>query len=332
MFPPMSIEEFPISTETSDSLATGTPELTGATKFFFWLSSVPKTCTLAAIKAAMAIIPNGGTSGQVLTKTNSSDGVVHWATPSSLLDGGVPDGGTTGQVLAKASDTDQDLEWVDVAGGGDGGGGGGDPIIPIVPEGEMLAGAIASYNGHLYMATADTEITAAPSPTGESGVNPDLLHVGPAWPRCTLRLPYGVLIDATPGTALSAQLFSAADYTRDTNFKGAITIGGDPPQDGTAGDVVFSPGDSSKTYEVEIFGSVYNDAAGTAALFWPMNSGGNGMYAQGAQTSGAGSAPIVSAVKRMPGAWGATGALQSAGDVDSAIDAGLTIVITQRDN
>ena len=33
--------------------------------------------------------------------------------------GGVPDGGTTGQTLSKASDADQDTEWATSAGGGD---------------------------------------------------------------------------------------------------------------------------------------------------------------------------------------------------------------------
>lgn len=54
-------------------------------------------------------VPTGGTTGQVLTKTSSTDYDTEWAdaTGSSL-----PAGGTTGQVLAKASGADGDVEWV----------------------------------------------------------------------------------------------------------------------------------------------------------------------------------------------------------------------------
>lgn len=40
---------------------------------------------------------------------------------------GLPDGGSTGQVLTKASSADGDVSWQDVAGGG----GGGTPVVPI---------------------------------------------------------------------------------------------------------------------------------------------------------------------------------------------------------
>ena len=61
-------------------------------------------------------VPDGGSSGQVLTK--NSDGTYSWQNPISVSLNGIPSGGTTGQVLAKNSNTDFDTEWVDDAGSG----------------------------------------------------------------------------------------------------------------------------------------------------------------------------------------------------------------------
>jgi len=83
------ITEFPIETATEATLPSGTPELTGATRFFFWLSGAAKVCSLATMKAAMAILPTGGTTGQVLAKASGTDGDVEW------VDGGGGGGGGT---------------------------------------------------------------------------------------------------------------------------------------------------------------------------------------------------------------------------------------------
>lgn len=55
-------------------------------------------------------LPAGGSSGQVLTKSSASDYAVTWSTPPT----GIPNGGTTGQVLSKNSNTDQDIGWASV--------------------------------------------------------------------------------------------------------------------------------------------------------------------------------------------------------------------------
>lgn len=59
----MAIEEFPIQTETQATLADGTPELTAATRFFFWLSGAAKKCTLADIRSALGLVSNDPTLG-----------------------------------------------------------------------------------------------------------------------------------------------------------------------------------------------------------------------------------------------------------------------------
>ena len=57
-------------------------------------------------------VPTGGTTGQVLKKSSSTDFDTEWGSVEAL-----PTGGTTGQVLAKASSASYDVEWVDQSGG-----------------------------------------------------------------------------------------------------------------------------------------------------------------------------------------------------------------------
>lgn len=61
-------------------------------------------------------VPDGGSSGQVLTK--NSDGTYSWQNPISVSLNGIPSGGTTGQVLTKNSNADYDATWVNDAGTG----------------------------------------------------------------------------------------------------------------------------------------------------------------------------------------------------------------------
>lgn len=63
---------------------------------------------------AGSAIPDGGSTGQVLTKDSGSDGDASWQTPASAgeAENGVPSGGSTNQILAKASGTDFDTAWV----------------------------------------------------------------------------------------------------------------------------------------------------------------------------------------------------------------------------
>lgn len=52
-------------------------------------------------------IPNGGTTGQVLTKESNADGDANWETPSK-----VPPGGSIYTALSKLSNADGDFDWV----------------------------------------------------------------------------------------------------------------------------------------------------------------------------------------------------------------------------
>lgn len=52
-------------------------------------------------------IPEGGDEGQVLGKTSDEDGEIAWITPES----GVPSGGDTHETLVKQSDEDNDAIW-----------------------------------------------------------------------------------------------------------------------------------------------------------------------------------------------------------------------------
>ncbi len=56
-------------------------------------------------------VPDGGTTGQHLSKASNADGDVIWETPPAPGGGGIPPGGTTGQHLAKQSSTDGDVIW-----------------------------------------------------------------------------------------------------------------------------------------------------------------------------------------------------------------------------
>lgn len=55
---------------------------------------------------AIGDVPNGGTTGQVLTKLSNLDQDINWETPQTL-----PVGGTIGEVLTKDSSTDFDYSW-----------------------------------------------------------------------------------------------------------------------------------------------------------------------------------------------------------------------------
>ena len=106
----------------------------------------PKSSTSATVPENRKI-PDGGSSGQVLTKSSSSDYAVDWETPSTtptnqrIPRGGntnqvitktgsanyatawrdvpkeLPAGGTTGQILKKKTNTDGDVEWDNEEGG-----------------------------------------------------------------------------------------------------------------------------------------------------------------------------------------------------------------------
>ena len=60
-----------------------------------------------------AAVPTGGTTGQALVKTSSSDYALAWQT----IDAGhsIPSGGLNGQVLAKSSDSDYAVTWTSVS-------------------------------------------------------------------------------------------------------------------------------------------------------------------------------------------------------------------------
>ena len=53
------------------------------------------------------VIPDGGTTGQLLSKHSNTDYDISWEDAPEAL----PQGGTTGQVLSKASNTDYDVSW-----------------------------------------------------------------------------------------------------------------------------------------------------------------------------------------------------------------------------
>lgn len=55
---------------------------------------------------AIGGVPDGGATGQVLTKASNLDQDIDWQTPQTL-----PIGGTTGQILTKNSSTDFDYSW-----------------------------------------------------------------------------------------------------------------------------------------------------------------------------------------------------------------------------
>ena len=55
-------------------------------------------------------LPTGGSSGQVLVKTGSSDGAAGWSTLTGLL----PEGGSANQVLVKDTSTNHDVSWATI--------------------------------------------------------------------------------------------------------------------------------------------------------------------------------------------------------------------------
>ena len=62
------------------------------------------------MSAGGAVLPDGGTSGQVLTKNSSTNGDASWETPGVAL----PAGGTAGQYLRKSANSDYSVEWANI--------------------------------------------------------------------------------------------------------------------------------------------------------------------------------------------------------------------------
>lgn len=58
-------------------------------------------------------VPDGGTTGQHLSKASNADGDVIWETPPSSGGVGIPPGGTTNQALLKLDGTDYNADWAD---------------------------------------------------------------------------------------------------------------------------------------------------------------------------------------------------------------------------
>jgi hypothetical protein len=68
-----------------------------------------------------AVVPAGGTTGQLLAKVDGVDHNMTWVDPPEA-GSSLPVGGSLGQILAKASGDDFDVAWVDppTGGGGEG--------------------------------------------------------------------------------------------------------------------------------------------------------------------------------------------------------------------
>lgn len=64
---------------------------------------------IASKWADMKGIPTGGTKGQLLSKRTNEPFDVEWTTPNSYI----PSGGSSGQMLVKDGSTDYSLKWAD---------------------------------------------------------------------------------------------------------------------------------------------------------------------------------------------------------------------------
>ena len=102
-------------------------------------------------------VPTGGTTGQVLKKSSSTDFDTEWGSVEAL-----PTGGTTGQVLAKKTNANYDVEWVNPSGGG------ADPATatPLM-DGTAAVGTATKYarEDHVHPSNTtkvDKTVTIAP--------------------------------------------------------------------------------------------------------------------------------------------------------------------------
>lgn len=106
-------------------------------------------------------VPAGGSTGQILRKTNGTDYNTSWVTLT-----GLPTGGTTGQVLAKSSNANYAVGWISPSSGG---GGTGKPWYFDVP----LASTFTKVSGDATQLTItdDTDagllIKSGPSVSGD---------------------------------------------------------------------------------------------------------------------------------------------------------------------
>lgn len=114
--------------------------------------------------AVGAVLPTGGTAGQVLSKVDADDYDTVWIDPAS--GSGIPDGGTTGQVLAKASDTNGDAGWVDPASAS------GDVVGP----GASVDSRLAAFDGLTGKLLKDSGKSASDFASATHDHNPVYYH------------------------------------------------------------------------------------------------------------------------------------------------------------
>lgn len=125
-------------------------------------------------------VPDGGATGEVLTKNTAANQDFNWATVNEVPTGGatgqalvknsatpndtgwstvhqVPEGGTTGQVLAKSSNTNHDATWVDQPAGGS-----GDVTGPVASTDSEIA-LFSSTTGKIIKRATTTGVLKATS-------------------------------------------------------------------------------------------------------------------------------------------------------------------------
>ena len=119
-------------------------------------------------------VPAGGTTGQVLRKTSSTNYATEWAAAAS----GLPTGGTAGQVLTKNSTAEGDAVWANPVGAGariDGSARLNDDFLSFPPQYNPIAandGVFVSIPGCNFMGLAKYAATNNPVIQGISALGP----------------------------------------------------------------------------------------------------------------------------------------------------------------
>ena len=141
-------------------------------------------------------VPDGGTTGQHLSKASNADGDVIWETPPSSGVVGIPPGGTTNQALLKLDGTDYNADWADVVTGPGFG----------VPPGGTTGQHLAKQSG------TDGDVIWEDPPTFSLGpVIPNAIVLGDTSSTVTSLASLGTTATVLHGNAAGAPSWGAVD-------------------------------------------------------------------------------------------------------------------------
>ena len=204
-------------------------------------------------------VPDGGTTGQHLSKASNADGDVIWETPPSSGGVGIPPGGTTNQALLKLDGTDYNADWADVVTGS------GSGVPPGGTTGQHLAKQSSTDGDVIWETPPTVDLSDYAYLPGRSGGQ--LLHGGTGVDDALVL--QGTTANAT-GTTDTVKIVSGNDGSIDSirvRGDGGVLIGEGDRFGFGFGDALAVNGSVSVLCEADQLGAIFKNVNTQVAHF-----------------------------------------------------------------